>query len=55
VKRLLRTSTVSAVLSASAPFVVIAILTFRVTWPSLARRVTVAWSAVNSELQQWRP
>jgi hypothetical protein len=55
VKLLFRTGAVSAVLSASAPFVVIAILAFRVTWPSVARRVTVAWSAVNAELQEWRP
>ena len=45
----------SAVVSASAPFLVITILTFRVMWPSLARRVTGALAMVRAELYEWRP
>ena len=45
----------SAVLSASAPFVVIAIITFRAMWPSVARRITGAVALMSAELHEWRP
>jgi hypothetical protein len=55
VKRLSRTSALAGAVSFSAPFLILAILTSRRTWPVVARVVARLASFVGAELQEWRP